>query len=121
MKNAHLVSLCQATPSAVLERGRTVLQVLTPMQAAVMLIQAETDPVEPMHISNLVAVQKGIVDEPPDMPPLTQQEEEVLMKPYRSFSSLQRNSVDSHVMVAAAVTADACKHGASSPSLASSI
>jgi hypothetical protein len=57
------------------------MQVLNPMQAAVMFIQAESDPVEPLHISNLVAIQKGLVEAPPRIQ-LDPQQDAEFMRPF---------------------------------------
>lgn len=65
------------------------VQVLTPLQGAIMFIQAETDPVEPLHISNLVAVSHGIVDVPAGIVPLTSEQMEQLEKPYSSHPPLE--------------------------------
>ena len=68
------------------------VQLLKPVQAAIMFIQAETDPVEPLHIGNLVAIHKGLVSVPPPLQ-LDPQQEELLMRPYRAFAhSASHNS-----------------------------
>ena len=56
-------------------------QVLEPVQFALLLIQSETDPIEGMHIANMVALQRGVPDAPPLVARDTEIEEE-LMRPY---------------------------------------
>ena len=55
-----------------------------------MFIQAETDPVEPLHIGNLVAIHKGLISVPPPLQ-LDPQQEDLLMRPYRTFAHTASN------------------------------
>jgi hypothetical protein len=71
------------------------MQVLSPLQAAVMFVQADTDPVEPLHISNLVAMQKGLIEAPPHLQ-LDAQADELLMRPYRATGRASGSSEANH-------------------------
>jgi hypothetical protein len=62
----------------------SAVQVLSPLQAAVMLIQAEADPVEPLHISTLVAMQKGRIEAPPHHLQHDRQAKELLARPHQT-------------------------------------
>ena len=52
-----------------------------------MFVQADTDPVEPLHIGNLIAMNRGLAEQPPMLPPLEPHEEELLMRPYSSMAA----------------------------------
>jgi hypothetical protein len=58
------------------------------MQAAVMFVLAEEDPVEPLHISNLIAMRRGLVAQPPDIE-LDLQSKELLTKPYARIHHME--------------------------------
>jgi hypothetical protein len=46
-----------------------------------MFILAEEDPVEPLHISNLIAMKRGVVPPPPEVS-FDIQSRELLLQPY---------------------------------------
>jgi hypothetical protein len=41
------------------------VQVLSPLQAAVLCVQALADDISPLDISKLVAVERGLIEAPP--------------------------------------------------------
>ena len=61
------------------------MQVLRPLQAALLFVQAETDPLLPMAVSNVVAAQRGLpgMPKPIELDFECKTQEQLFMQPYK--------------------------------------
>jgi hypothetical protein len=85
------LSVC-ALPFSGHKAGARAVQVLSPLQAAVLCIQAHSDVIYPLHVYNLVAIQRGVLEAPPGLH-LAPERAEAFMRPFLGGSSGVRAAV----------------------------